>query len=150
MSEAGTSTEQQDKLTNAEPMKTCKQKQVNVFQKLPSVKGADRKLVRCSVCHRNIETAKIYAPKGNVPDICQELGVVSRARILDNHLQSKVHVECLKADRLRIFSPSEFLSPSELAVTAPMDNALTISNKNELSCVGKLLHTIYNDAKGVH
>ena len=63
VSEAGTSTEQQDKLTNAEPMKTSKQKQVNVFQKLPSVKGANRKLVRCSVCYRNIETAKIYAPK---------------------------------------------------------------------------------------
>ena len=98
VSEAGTSTEQQDKLTNAEPMKTSKQKQVNVFQKLPSVKGANRKLVRCSVCYRKMETAKIYAPKGKVPDICQELGVVSRARILDNHLQSKVHVECLKAD----------------------------------------------------
>ena len=141
VSEAGTSTEQQDKLTNAEQMKTRKQEQVNVFQKLPSVKGANRKLVRCSVCYRNIETAKIYAPKGKVPDICQELGVVSRARILDNHLQSKVHVECLKADRLRV------LSPPELAVTAPMDNALTIANKNELRYVGKLMHTIYNDAK---
>ena len=111
MSEAGTCTEQHDKLTNAEPMKTSKQMQVNVFQKLPSVKGANRKLVSCSVCYRNIETAKIYAPKGKVPDICQELGLVSRARILDNHLQSKVHVECLKADRLRVLSPSEFLSP---------------------------------------
>ena len=88
VSEAGTSTEQQDKLNNAEQMKTRKQEQVNVFQKLPSVKGANRKLVRCSVCYRNIETAKIYAPKGKVSDICQELGVVSRARILDNHLQS--------------------------------------------------------------
>ena len=141
VSEAGTSTEQQDKLTNVEQMKTRKQEQVNVFQKLPSVKGANRKLVRCSVCYRNIETAKIYAPKGKVPDLCQELGVVSRARILDNHLQSKVHVECLKADILRV------LSPPELAVTAPMDNALTIANKNELRYVGKLMHTIYNDAK---
>ena len=32
VSEAGTSTEQQDKLTNAEQMKTRKQEQVNVFQ----------------------------------------------------------------------------------------------------------------------
>ena len=54
VSEAGPSTEQQDKLTNAEQMKTRKQGQVNVFQKLPSVKGANRKLVRCSVCYRNI------------------------------------------------------------------------------------------------
>ena len=52
-----------------------------------------------------------------------------------------MHVECLKADRPRV------LSPSELAVTTPMDNALTIANKNELSYIGKLMHTIYNDAK---
>lgn len=43
VSEAGTSTEQQDKLTNAQPMKPSKQ--VNVFQKLPSVKGTNSKLL---------------------------------------------------------------------------------------------------------
>ena len=62
---------------SAEPMKTSKQKQVNVFQKPPSVKSTNRKLVRCSVRYHSIEAAKIYAPKGKVPDICQELGVVS-------------------------------------------------------------------------
>ena len=64
-----------------------------VFQKLPSVKGANRKKVRCSVCFRNIETAKIYASNGKVPEICQELGAVSLSRTLDSHLTSKVNVE---------------------------------------------------------
>lgn len=53
-----------------------------------------------------------------------------------------MYVECLKADGLCALS-----LPELLAVTAPMDNALTIANKNELSYVGKLMHKIYNDAK---
>ena len=63
-----------------------------VFQKLSSVKGANRKKVRCSVCFRSIETAKIYAPKGKVPKICQELGAVSRSRTLDSRQISHAFV----------------------------------------------------------
>ena len=94
------------------------------------MKGANRKKVRCSVCFRNIETAKIYAPKGKLPEICQELGAVSRSRTFDSHLTSKVHIECLRAHKFRM------PSPPELATTAPIDTAMTIANKNELLTAG--------------
>ena len=80
--------------------------------------------------------AKIYAPKGKVPEICQELGAVSRTGTLDSHLTSKVHVESLRVDKFCI------LSPPELATKAPIDTAMTIANKNELLKAGKLKHTI--------
>ena len=79
--------------------------------------------------------------KGKVPEICQELGAVSRSRTLDSHLTSKVYVECLRTDKFRM------LSPPELATTGPIDTAMTIANRNELLTEGKLMHTIYNDAK---
>ena len=76
-----------------------------------------------------------------MPEVCQELGALSRSRSLDSHLTSKVHVECLRGHKFRM------LSPPEIAITAPIYTAMTVANKNELLTAGNLMHTIYNDVK---
>ena len=82
---------------------------------------------------------KIFAPNGRVPNICSENGIIPRKTLIDNHVKSVVHKECVKADKLAR------LSSNELQASAPIDSQFILGNKELANYVGSYIYTVYND-----
>jgi hypothetical protein len=55
--------------------------------------------------------------KGQLPAVCTEVGTVPRKDVLDAHLASEVHIECLKmdmVDQLKVYARAQ--KPEQNAV----------------------------------
>jgi hypothetical protein len=79
--------------------------------------------------------------KNHLPAICSEGGTLPRATILKNYLNSRVHIDSCKVDKLKKFSDSK------LVHNAPLNKIISSQNQKLSQKIGGIMCTIYNDAK---
>lgn len=109
------------------------------FEKL-STKG--RKMIRCKICFKHKNTVLLFSvQKNHIPAICSEFGTVPRKEVLENHLNSAVHKQCVKTEQL------SQLSTFEVNSIAPMNKLITQQNKKLSLKIAQLMCTIFNDVK---
>lgn len=111
------------------------------FEKISSVIGKGRKLIRCKICLRNQNTVLKHTKLRNkIPPICSEGGTVPRTAILEAHLKSIEHTESVKVDHLRT------LAKVELTQCAPLDKMFSNQNSKRALQIAKYMCTVFNDA----
>lgn len=95
-----------------------------------------QRYIRCAICQKYPLIVKRFVAK-KAPPITTAVGTRYRAKILNEHIKSAFHNECLKANRI-----------DELKVTnTPMEAAICKANKRMIDYVGKLMIQIFHDAK---
>lgn len=110
------------------------------FEKINEIKG--RKLVRCNICCMYPNIVLLHVKQRNhIPPICTKQGTIPRNHLLKKHLNSIVHIECIKQDRLTK------LNISRKNTNGPMDKMILTQNQNLSKKISELLCTVYNDAK---
>lgn len=128
-----------------EPAITIKNKKkikLNLDLNFEKIGLQGRKMVRCKVCYLYPQTVLInYKQKNHIPPICTELGTLPRGSILESHLQSDIHKECIKADCI------SKLSDSDTDICAPINKLISNQNKKVAQRIGEFMCTIFNDSK---
>lgn len=128
-----------------EPAITIKNKKkikLNLDLNFAKIGSQGRKMVRCKVCYLYPQTVLINCKqKNHIPPICSELGTLPRGSILESHLQSDIHKECIKADFI------SKLSVSDTDIFAPINKLISNQNKKVAQRIGEFMCTIFNDAK---
>ena len=113
------------------------------FEYVPSKVKGERKRIRCRTCCRNPDTVKRMCYRGRYPAICTEEGTASRSEVEKAHIESPLHKECVKAERIK------GLSHQEKVRTVPLYQISTSKTKELADKVGKLMVHVYNDAKNL-
>jgi len=112
------------------------------FEKIKASNGYGRTKVRCSVCFLNKKTVLMNTKLRNkLPAICSEEGTIPRNKLLNNHLASIMHKECIKVHRL------SKLSNVQKSFIAPMDKIISTQNHKLSQKIAELMCTVFNDAK---
>ena len=107
------------------------------FEKLDN-KG--RKNVRCKICYKHPEIVKLYS--GNkIYAVASEEGTAPRKELLDTHLSSEVHKQCLSAEIVKNLNSVE----KEQKLT--FHRLIAKQNIELAKKVAKFICTVYNDAK---
>lgn len=110
------------------------------FEKVPQIKG--RKLIRCSICVKYPNTVLLHTKqKNHIPAICSPSGTIPRKEICSNHLQSKEHIECLKAHHINTIPTVDKINK------VPLDKLISAQNQKISQKIGQLMCTVFNDAK---
>ena len=109
----------------------------SVFQ---TVNTSGRKMVRCSVCFKHPHIARMFSNKKNqLPAVCSEFGTAPRKELLESHLASEMHKECMKADLDETLHSGHGKKTVKAMFTAQQKHIAV----KMFSC----LYTVFNDAK---
>lgn len=92
--------------------------------------------IRCNICNKYPLIVKRRGPT-KPPAITTVSGTRFRSDILNDHIETTYHVDCLKAERL----------DSMVVAVAQLEIAVNKSNKRMVDYVGKLMIQIFHDAK---
>lgn len=98
-----------------------------------------RKYVHCTSCIRYPEIVKRLLANNKSPAIASEGGTMFRRETVDSHFATSYHKQCMKADRIKTLQV-----PSK---ETPIDLAISKSNEELANRIGKLVISVYNDAK---
>lgn len=96
--------------------------------------------VRCKICGTYPEIVKRYFSNNKLPSITLQCGTKYLKRVTEEHLKSKYHLECVKTHKM---SQLEF-SPTQ---NSTIDSIISRANKSKADYIGKLMLSVYNDAK---
>jgi len=112
------------------------------IKSVPSVQGEIeiRKRVFCTVRILHPTVLKHVCYRRVLP-ICLEQGTEARGQTIQEHLKSKAHQECLKAERLNK------LSAVAKSQEVPLVKILTLQRQKLANKIGSLIIHVYNDAK---
>jgi hypothetical protein len=141
-SSSSTSTSPKLKLTTKLPTEIDEYDSASVFF---TVNSTGRRLVRCRICFKFPHVAQLFSKKkGQLPAVCTDVGTVPRKDLLEAHLASEVHTECLKMDMLE--QVKEYTGAQK-----PKQNVVKhMFNTKQMQLAGKMgrcFYTVYNDAK---
>ena len=100
-----------------------------------------RHYVYCKICTRHADIVRIHSHKGKMPAIASESGTIFRKEIVSDHQKSIVHIEAQKCARLHS------LDKVQVTQQALMDKLISRRKEAVANKVGKLMITVYNDAK---
>lgn len=100
-----------------------------------------RHYVSCKVCSEHTDVVRIHVHRGRLPAITTETGTIYRKNIVDDHLKTPWHSESVKCSRLKK------LAKVEKAQQAPMVKMISKANETLANKIGRLMVTVFNDAK---
>ena len=110
------------------------------IQRVPGQK-AEIKRVLCAVCLPFPTILKRFCYRGRVLPICLPEGPEARTQMIQEHLQSEAHKECLKAKCLKK------LSSVEKSQTVPLVKMLSSQRQKLANKPGSLIIHVYIDAR---
>ena len=106
------------------------------------VNSTGRRLVRCSVCFKFPLVARMFSNKKNqVPALCTEHGTVPRKEVLEAHIASQMHKECVKAEM------AKKLDEDEACKVNPVKRMFSARQMQVSGKMARCFYTVYNDAK---
>ena len=76
----------------------------SVFESIQVGKPGEHKRIRCIVGVWKPDTVKRFCYRGHQPAICTTDGAIARPDMISNHLDNQIHLECVKADRVKNLS----------------------------------------------
>lgn len=97
--------------------------------------------IRCKVCYR---FPKIVARYTNniIPKIASKIGAQYRTKTLKDHLESKYHAECVKADKIKPLISAT--NPKERTL---LENMILGGQAKVANIIGRRAISVYADAK---
>lgn len=105
-------------------------------------KKDDKDLVVCELCLKHPNIVKMHVYNQKLPKIATENGTAYRADVVESHLTSNYHTECVNAERISLLT-----KPNK--VHLPIDAAVSKASETQASYIGKLMIQIYMDAKAL-
>lgn len=97
--------------------------------------------MRCSICGKFPDILRRYCTSRRPPPITTKTGTRYRTKVLEEHLASKFHIDCVNVDLIQKKKPIP--SPT----ISPMEHHISKANEMLADHTGKLMIEIYNDAK---
>lgn len=97
--------------------------------------------MRCRTCISFQKTAKRFSDNKKAPKMSTEDGTRFRSEILNDHLNSPVHIECVKLNKQKTLQES-----SNIPVMA-IDVHISRANEEMANRIGKLMIHVFGDAK---
>lgn len=106
-------------------------------------KQNSRSYVCCKVCVKFPDIVKRFTSSANhkCPSITLSTGTRFRPKIVEAHLKTQYHLECVKAERI------SQIQPSDISEQPPLDLMISKANEKQANLIGKFAYSIYNDAK---
>jgi len=106
--------------------------------------------VRCCICFKFQHVAQMFSnKKGQLPAFCTDLGTVPRKEVLDSHLASQMHAECVNMEMAEQLKNAEICTGPG-AQTCNQNDVKHLFSTKHAELAGKMcrcFYTVYNDAK---
>lgn len=103
------------------------------------VRRDGRHYIYCKVCFEFPNIVKRFSNTSKPPAITLKGGTLFRNKVVDEHICTEYHNQCIKASRIRKLE-------SPLTET-PLDRSIAKANEKLGNKIGKYMISIYNDAK---